>query len=130
MDEMRHDLPTHLIVEPTFMGPFDVVQFLCLAAGACGAAACWFLLAGLPPSLRAALGAACPLAGALCCWRPGGHALPLWGLLLCRYAATPRRSVCRPRVARPEEWLPPEDGWATATPGLALAPGRGEGGAR
>ena len=91
----RHQVPTHLDVEDRPFCGLTVRQVLVLAVGGAWAYAAWCLAPALPTALRAALAGACLLLAATAALGGSG-----WGLLVLRYATTPRVTVWRAGGAR------------------------------
>jgi hypothetical protein len=100
-----HEMPTHLNVEDTLLGPLTPRQLVRLAAGLSLAYITWDQLTVLPDPLRAGLAGLLVLVGLLvACWRPGGVGLDAWALAALAFGLAPRRLAwARPEPA-PAEW--------------------------
>jgi hypothetical protein len=109
-----HEMPTHLNVEDTLLGPLTPSQLVRLAAGLSLAYITWDQLSVLPDPLRAALAGLLVLVTVMvACCRPAGVGLDAWALAGLAFALASRRLAW----ARPEpdfaEWrrVPAPD-WA------------------
>jgi hypothetical protein len=76
-----HEMPTHLNVEDTLLGPLTPGQLVRLAAGLSLAYLAWDQLTVLPDPMRAGLAALLALTGLMvACCRPAGVGLDAWAL--------------------------------------------------
>ena len=87
-----HEMPTHLNVEDTLLGPLTPSQLVRLAAGLSLAYITWDQLSVLPDPLRVALAGLLVLVGVLvACCRPAGVGLDAWALAGLAFALASRR---------------------------------------
>jgi hypothetical protein len=116
-----HEMPTHLNVEDTLLGPLTPSQLLRLAMGLSLAYTAWDQLTILPDPVRAGLAGVLALFGVLvACCRPGGVGLDSWALAALAYGMGPRQLVwtrhelpTNQRETRAPDWaeLEVEFGW-------------------
>ena len=109
-----HEMPTHLNVEDTLLGPLTPGQLARLAGGLSLAYITWDQLTVLPDALRAALAGLLVLVGVLvACCRPAGVGLDAWALAALTFGLGPRRLTWARPEPRPSDWraLPAAD-WA------------------
>ena len=94
-----HEMPTHLNVEDTLLGPLTPRQLVRLAVGLSLAYGAWDQFTVVPDPVRAGLACLLALVGVLvACWRPGGVGLDAWALAALAFGLAPRRLAW----ARPE----------------------------
>ena len=120
-----HEMPTHLNVEDTLLGPLTPGQVARLAAGLSLAYLTWDQLTVLSDPLRAAMAGLLVLAGVLAaCCRPAGVGLDAWAFAALTFWFRPRRlawarsepELCDWRVLSAPDWaeLDLELGWNIA----------------
>ena len=120
MSRLRHEIPTHLNVQDKPLLGLTMRQFMELMAGLAGTYGLWNQWPELPIGIRVVLTALSLLMTlATTLFRPGGRGLEEWLLIGLEYAATPRRSVWRPREPAMADWWPRQAPWAELTPRLA-----------
>ena len=109
-----HEMPTHLNVEDTLLGPLTPSQLVRLAAGLSLAYITWDQLGVLPDPLRAALAGLLVLVTVLvACWRPAGVGLDAWALAGLAFALASRRLDWARPEPDPAEWRQvPAPDWA------------------
>src|SRR5205823_8478944 len=106
MAHARHEIPTHLNIEDTFVAGLSLRQVLCLVLGLAGGYGLWTGWPALPLPARAAAAALCVLlAAAVALVRPAGRGLEEWAFVLLHYAALPRLAVWAPADPHPADWL-------------------------
>ena len=120
MSRLRHEIPTHLNVQDKPLLGLTMRQFMELMAGLAGTYGLWNQWPQLPIGIRMVLTALSLLMTLVCTLvRPGGRGMEEWLLVGLEYAATPRRTVWRPREPEVAEWWPKHVRWAELTPRLA-----------
>ena len=109
-----HEMPTHLNVEDTLLGPLTPSQLVRLAAGLSLAYITWDQLSVLPGPLRVALAGLLVLIGVLvACCRPAGLGLDAWALAAVTFALASRRLAWVRPEPDPAEWRQvPAPDWA------------------
>ena len=125
-----HEMPTHLNVEDTLLGPLTPSQLVRLAVGLSLAYGVWDQLTLLPDPVRAGVAGLLALASVLvACCRPAGVGLDAWALAALAFGLGPRRLAWARSEPDPADWrratapdwaeLEVELGWArldAATP--------------
>ena len=100
-----HEMPTHLNVEDTLLGPLTPGQLVRLAAGLSLAYVTWDQLTVLPDPVRAALAGLLVLVGVLvACCRPAGVGLDAWALAALAFSLGPRRLAWARPEPHPSDW--------------------------
>ena len=100
-----HEIPTHLNVEDTLLGPLTPSQLVRLAAALSLAYITWDQLTVLPDPLRAGLAGLLVLVGVLvACCRPAGVGLDAWALAALAFALAPRRLAWARPEPDPSDW--------------------------
>ena len=100
-----HEMPTHLNVEDTLLGPLTPSQLVRLAVGLSLAYGAWDQLTLLPDAVRAGLAGLLALASVLfACCRPGGVGLDTWALAGLAFGLGPRRLAWARPEPDPAEW--------------------------
>jgi hypothetical protein len=128
-----HEMPTHLNVEDTLLGPLTPGQLARLAAGLSLAYITWDQLTLLPDPLRAGLAGLLVLVSVLvACCRPAGVGLDAWALAALTFGLGPRRLAWARPEPDPSDWravsapdwaeLDLELGWNTRAAGPRRPP--------
>ena len=100
-----HEMPTHLNVEDTLLGPLTPRQLVRLVLGLSLAYAAWDQLTLLPDPVRLGLTGLLALAGVLvACCRPAGVGLDAWALAVLTFGLGPRRLAWARPEPRPADW--------------------------
>jgi hypothetical protein len=100
-----HEMPTHLNVEDTLLGPLTPSQLVRLAMGLSLAYITWDQLTVLPDPPRAGLAALLVLVGVLvACCRPAGVGLDVWALAAVAFALASRRLAWARPEPDPADW--------------------------
>jgi hypothetical protein len=109
-----HEMPTHLNVEDTLLGPLTPSQVVRLAAGLSLSYITWDQMSVLPGPLRAALAGLLVLVSVLlACCRPAGVGLDAWALAAVAFALASRRLAWARPEPDPVEWRQvPAPDWA------------------
>jgi hypothetical protein len=109
-----HEMPTHLNVEDTLLGPLTPKQLVRLAAGLSLAYGAWDQLTLLPDPVRLGLTGLLALAAVLvACCRPAGVGLDAWALAILAFALGPRRLAWARPEPRLADWRQaPAPDWA------------------
>ena len=109
-----HELPTHLNVEDTLLGPLTPSQLVRLGVGLSLAYGAWDQLTLLPDPVRLGLTGLLALAGVLvACCRPAGVGLDAWALAALAFGLGPRRLAWVRPEPDPADWRQaPAPDWA------------------
>ena len=109
-----HEMPTHLNVEDTLLGPLTPSQLVRLAVGLSLAYGAWDQLTVLPEPARAGLAGLLALGGVLvACCRPAGVGLDAWALAALAFGLGPRRLAWARPEPDPADWRQaPTPDWA------------------